>query len=129
MIDEVDGGGILNPVIKDVDGEENLGCFAKTEVVLNDQPELEVIIALNENKYSDIEKKCKFVTEDDEPIPGLKVRLSNEGCNHDEFITDENGEIVFRPLVNKDCTLEQEFRTNDHILVNSRLICTILLGY
>ncbi len=100
MIDEMDV--LYNPIIKDLDGEENLGCFAKTEAVLGEEAELEVVIKENENSYSDTEKTIKFVTANIEPISGLKVKLSDEGCNQDEFTTNENGEITFYPLVNKE---------------------------
>ncbi len=112
MIDEYNGG-LFNPVIKDIDGEENLGCFARTEVVLDDEAEQEVVIAVNENTYSEIEKKLKFVTEKNEPISGLRVSLCDSGCYVDEFITDENGEIIIHPIINKDGVMETIFVTDE----------------
>ena len=108
-----DSGGLINPVIKDVDGEDNLGCFARTEVALGEEAELDVVIAANEYRYSETEKTCRFLTENGEPIPGLKVSLSDFGCNVDEFITDEKGEVVFHPLINKDGVAENIYVTDE----------------
>jgi len=99
---DTEAGRLVNPIIRDVDGEDNLGCFARAEVTLGEEAELDVVIAANEYRYSETEKTCRFLTENGEPIPGLKVSLSDFGCNVDEFITDEKGEVVFHPLINKD---------------------------
>jgi hypothetical protein len=111
MIDEF--GNSYNPVVKDIDGDENLGCFSKTEVVLNDQTEIEVVINENENSYFETPKTCRFITESGDPIPGLKISLGESGCCLDEFITDQNGEIVFNPIINKDGGMENIFVTDE----------------
>jgi len=92
----------LDPIIRDIDGPENLGCFARTEVSIDDRTEIEVTIQPNQYRYADAETTCRFVTESGEPIPGLLVSLGEFGCNPDEFVTDENGSVTFHPLLGPD---------------------------
>jgi len=103
---DTEAGGLVSPIIRDVDGEDNLGCFARTEVALGEEAALNVVIAANEYRYSETEKTCRFLTENGEPIPGLKVSLGFSGCNLDEFITDDRGEVVFHPLINSNGVMQ-----------------------